>query len=222
MTLRAVIFDADGVLLDSLSSHLALCADKSREYGLSLEIPDAAELKRKVRAGVAISPMVRFFSAVGFPDALAEAADRDYQETFMQRYAPRPFRGVGPMLHALRVHGLRLGIVTSNVRANVVQALGPDVANFEDNGIFAFDTVPNFSKPLALRLATTALGVAPGDAVYVGDQRSDWEAAQASGVSFLGVAYGWGISEDDRDFPVASALDDIPSKLGEFAARASR
>ena len=35
----AVLFDVDGVLLDSLTPHLQICKDKNEEYGLGLTIP---------------------------------------------------------------------------------------------------------------------------------------------------------------------------------------
>ena len=222
MTLRAVLFDADGVLLDSLSSHLKICEDKAREYGLALTIPDAAALKQMARKGVVISPMVRFFRAVGFSPELAEVAERDYQETFMKRYAPLPFPGVRNVLEALRAMNLRLGIVTANVRANVVAALGDAASLFEHDGIFASDNVPHFSKPRALELAMRALHVAPRDTLYVGDQRADWSAAEAAGAEFLGVAYGWGLSEEDWEFPVVRTVQEIPSAVETLARSSSR
>ena len=205
------------MLLDSLSSHLQICEDKSREYGLALKIPDAHELRNMIRAGVAISPMLQFFRAVGFPEDLAETADRDYQATFMKLYAPRPFSGVGPMLATLRTMGLKLGVVTSNVHSNVINGLGSNATHFDPGSIFAFDTVPEFSKPRALELATTALRVAPAEAIYVGDQPADWKAAQANGMRFLGVTYGWGISVEERDFDVVNTVEDIPEAIARLA-----
>ncbi|MGZ5267125.1 MAG: hypothetical protein ACXWCC_10055, partial [Caldimonas sp.] len=52
-----VFFDVDGVLLDSLPQHLAICSDKAREYGLRLSIPDVQGFRRLVAAGVKVSPM---------------------------------------------------------------------------------------------------------------------------------------------------------------------
>src|SRR5256885_16808128 len=54
---RAVFFDVDGVLLDSLPQHLAICRDKASEYGLPIEIPDVPAFRRMVAAGIKVSPM---------------------------------------------------------------------------------------------------------------------------------------------------------------------
>ena len=78
-----VLFDVDGVLVDSLDAHLRICRDKSDEFGLGLDIPDAAALQNMLKRGVVISPMVHFFHAVGMPMAFAERADSDYRREFM-------------------------------------------------------------------------------------------------------------------------------------------
>ena len=207
--LRAVLFDVDGVLLDSLTPHLKISEDKSLEYGLGLRIPDSAEFKQMVRAGVRISPMKLFFRAVGFPEPFAEKADADYQQTFMESYAPRPFPGMRETLKALQSDGLKLGIVTSNVRANVLRAIGPSMGYFCADCIFAKDDLPDAPKSEAIRRALVALDVGPREVLYVGDQPADWEAAKAAGVDFLGVTYGWGISDQDKDFPTVNSISAV-------------
>src|SRR5262245_27142364 len=107
--LKSVLYDVDGVLLDSLTSHLQICEDKSREYGLNLRIPSPAEFKKMVRSGVKISPMKYFFIAVGFPNDLAEKANDQYQRVFMRDYAPAIFPGVEESLRALHHSGMHLG-----------------------------------------------------------------------------------------------------------------
>jgi phosphoglycolate phosphatase-like HAD superfamily hydrolase len=195
--IRLVLFDVDGVLLDSLAPHLQICQDKSREYGLDLAIPSEAELCTMIKQGVVISPMVCFFKAVGFPDHLAARADDEYRQTFMKRYAPRPFAGIHDMLGSLHRSGLTLGLVTSNVRSNVEGPLGASMAFFRDDCIFAKDSSADFTKASAIEDAIRRCAVGRRETVYVGDQPADVQAAAQAGVSFLGAAYGWGISSDE-------------------------
>jgi phosphoglycolate phosphatase-like HAD superfamily hydrolase len=207
--LKVVLFDVDGVLLDSLTPHLKICEDKSIEYGLGLKIPDATEFKKMVRRGVKISPMKYFFMAVGFPEEFAEKANQQYQRIFMQAYAPAPFPGVHETLRALCNAGRQLGIVTSNVRSNVVEALGPSSTFFRPDCIYAKDDMADLSKSQAITSAMNKFQCSPRETIYVGDQPADWEAAKAAGVKFLGVAYGWGISEDDKGFPIVREVREI-------------
>jgi phosphoglycolate phosphatase-like HAD superfamily hydrolase len=216
MNLRVALFDVDGVLLDSLRLHLKICRDKSREYGLGLKIPSAREFKKLVRSGVPISPMKCFFLAVGFPEEYADKANRQYQDVFMRLYAPRPFPGVHRVLQALHDSGLQLGIVTSNVRANVVGALGPSMKFFHPDCVLTGDKARNSSKAELIVTALKILDANPAEAVYVGDQPADWEAAKAAQVNFLGATYGWGISEDDQEFPLVNRVSDIYLRVTEL------
>src|SRR6516162_11680517 len=114
---RAVFFDVDGVLVDSLPQHLQICRDKAVEFGLKLKIPTVDEFRQLVRRGTKVSPMRYFFLAVGFPEDYVARAVADYQREFIQRYRPKAFPGVSEMLKTLQAAELKLGLVTSNTRA---------------------------------------------------------------------------------------------------------
>jgi len=154
-----------------------------------------------------------FFLAVGFPSEYAEKAFAQYKETFMRDYAPNPFPQVGEMLSKLTSAGLRLGIATSNVRSNVDAALGPSMRFFEPECILTKDDTVSESKADTLLLAAKRLRVETIETIYVGDQPADWRAAQTARTNFLGVSYGWGISEEDDEFPVVRNVMDIAEHI---------
>ena len=209
--LKLALFDVDGVLLDSLTPHLKICEDKNKEYGLGLKIPTAIEFKRMVRNGIRISPMKFFFTAVGFPERVADDANAQYQKVFMKEYAPATFPDTYSVLSTLHKY-LQLGIVTSNVKQNILGALGQSMEFFNPQCIYTKDD-NGLSKAAAINSALKKLQLSPQEAIYVGDQPADWEAAKEMGVNFLGVAYGWGISEEDTEFPVAKCPPDVPKYI---------
>jgi phosphoglycolate phosphatase len=215
---RAVFLDVDGVLLDSLPQHLAICADKAREFGLHLRIPDVGAFRRLVASGVKVSPMVDFFRAVGFPDEIAERAAADYKREFMQRYRPTVFPGVDAMLARLHEAGHTLGLVTANTAGNVEPALGEAMRYFDPRCLFYVDSLAQpRSKAWWLSEGSRILGVAPQDCVFVGDQPADAAAAHAAGCRFLGVTYGWGLSGGDASMLTADSVEAIADVLAGAA-----
>jgi phosphoglycolate phosphatase len=220
-TIAAVFFDVDGVLLDSLAPHLQISADKSRQYGLSLAIPDARSFKDLVRRGVVISPMKYFFTAVGFPNDLAERADADYQREFAHKYGPKPFPGVDLMLSQIASAGLSLGFVTANTLSNVASGLGGLMKHFHPKCRFTKDDPRGLSKPEALLAGAAEQGIAPQNVIYVGDQPRDAEAAREAGTQFLGVTYGWGIGDEDTHFPLVTSPAEVARYVIERRTRKS-
>jgi phosphoglycolate phosphatase-like HAD superfamily hydrolase len=212
--LRAVFFDVDGVLIDSLPQHLQICRDKASEFGLHLKIPDVEAFRLAVNRGTKISPMLDFFLAVGFPQGYAERAVADYEREFMEKYRPRAFEGVSQMLHTLRSAGLNLGIVTSNTRSNVVPALAESMQYFDESCLFFFDRYPiTRSKSWCLTEGSRLLATQASNCAYVGDQPADAVAARDAGFKFLGVTYGWGIPKDETRFETVDRVADIPDRL---------
>ncbi len=207
--LRVVLFDVDGVLLDSLTPHLQICKDKNIEYGLGLDIPSADELRKLVRNNVNISPMYDFFVAVGFPREFAERAYIEYQQTFIQKYTITPFNeAYGTVVNIYRL-GLSLGILTSNFISNITPALGEILSFFDRELIFTKDTQDSKSKGEKIKFLLDEFDIRSHELLYIGDLPSDWEAARFSGVNFLGVSYGWGISDSNNEYPVVNDISEI-------------
>lgn len=220
---KAVFFDVDGVLIDSLPQHLQICRDKSVEFGLGLRIPTVEEFRDLVRGGVKVSPMRYFFLAVGFSEELADRAVADYEREFTQRYKPKAFIDVDQMLRMLRSEReVHLGLITSNTRANVTPILSHSMALFDDRCLFFIDMYPiRKAKAWCLAEGMRLLKIGPVDCVYVGDQPEDARAASEAGARFLGVTYGWGISDNDTHYQRARNVLEIPDKLREMYAQSS-
>jgi N-acetyl-D-muramate 6-phosphate phosphatase len=213
MSLAAVFFDVDGVLVDSMEAHLAVCRDKAREFGLDLTIPDAGGVRDLVRRGVKVSPMKQMFLNVGFPEPLAARADADYEREFMARYQVRAFPGAVEMLASLRQAGMTLGMVTSNTLANLAPALGAGMAHFDPRLLFARDDAGRMSKPEKLREGVHLLGVDPARVCFVGDQPDDRKAAAAVGTRFLAATHGWGFGPGDNPGAEAGSVAEIGRHL---------
>ena len=207
MVLKAVFFDVDGVLLDTLPAHIQVCVDLAEMETLDLSIPTADEFKNKIiRTGREIAPMRRFFEAVGFEGDALDRAEEWYNDYFSRDYDLPYFDGVKRML-AEMAKTLLLGIVTSNVRKNIEKPLVGSLEHFMPGCVFTEDM--GLSKPAALVLGAAYLGLTTEEVLFVGDQKRDREAAETVGAPFLGVTYGWQFKAGDEGLDLVKGPDEI-------------
>jgi phosphoglycolate phosphatase len=103
-----------------------------------------------------------------------------------------PFPGVADLLGQLAQGGSTLAVVTSNSCANVRRVMGK-----KSMGLLAAceGGVSIFGKRMKLRKVLRASGMHPADAIFIGDEIRDIEAARHAGIASGAVA--WGFTEPD-------------------------
>ena len=99
------------------------------------------------------------------------------------------FPGVFEALRKLRERGFKVGIITRNCR-ECVTALIEEAALPHDVLLTRADVARVKPDPLHLTAALEAMGVAPGDALMVGDHPTDIECGLAAGAMTAGVLTG--------------------------------
>ena len=100
------------------------------------------------------------------------------------------------LLAWLRARGVAVGIVTRNSRAAVSMLLRR--VPLPHDVLLTRDDVPRTKPdPAHLLAALDRLGVAPADAIMVGDHHMDIVAGRAAGLRSLAIAHG---RLDDRSF----------------------
>lgn len=212
---HAVLFDVDGVLLDSLSAHLQICRDLGRRWGVPVNVPDEEGIRALARGGTKISPQSAFFRATGFSAADATRAEAHYRAHFAAEYATTLYPGVHQMLATLQLRGVPMGIVSANVMDNIVGPLGASLARFDPRCTFTADGhgSDGFQKRDAILAALQVWHLPAEQVIFVGDQLTDYAAAQATGVAFVGTSYGWAIASDGNTFPIANNLAELEAIL---------
>jgi phosphoglycolate phosphatase len=100
----------------------------------------------------------------------------------------RLFDGVGGMLRGLSERGVALALVTSNAYENVRHVLGADHAALIRHYACGSSL---FGKRGHVRRVLKRSGVQPGEAIVIGDELRDLEAARAEGIPFGAVAWGY-------------------------------
>jgi pyrophosphatase PpaX len=182
----AVLFDLDGTLVDSIALLLA-----------SMEHAFAGRAKRP--------PVAEWVSQIGTPlDAMLRPWAQGAEDVHWLREKYREYQvanhdamtaaypGVVEMVRALYAAGHPLGVVTSKMEAGARRSLkliGVEECFGVVVGIDA--TVKHKPEPEPVWYALEKLGgIAPADAVFVGDSTHDMNAGRAAGV--VTAAARWG------------------------------
>jgi phosphoglycolate phosphatase len=182
MTYKLAIFDFDGTLADSFDFFVASHDTLARRHGFAVLDParideyrgqEPRELMR--RQGV---PMWKLpFIAKDFMAMMARDAE-----------GIRLFDGIAEALHALSASGVELAIVTSNSLENVRRVIGNEIMQrirHVESGASIF------GKRRRLERVLKTINVDRQQAIYVGDQATDAQAAQAAGMAFGAVYWGY-------------------------------
>lgn len=179
---RAIVFDLDGTLVDSLPDIVGAFRDAFAEYRLAAP-PEAA-----VREHVGL-PLETMYAAFAPAERVADLS-ATYRRLYPQRFTrhTRPFPGVPETLATLRRRGFRLAVATtkrSDMAARLVAAVG--LADALDV-VQGTDGFPHKPAPDVVRRALAALDA---DGVWmVGDTVHDIEAGRAAGLATYAVTWG--------------------------------
>ncbi|WP_338768965.1 NUDIX hydrolase N-terminal domain-containing protein [Massilia sp. METH4] len=202
---RAILFDLDGTLANTLP----LCIEAFR--GAIEPVAGRALSDAEIIAtfGPSEEGTIRALAPARYDECLAaylrhyEAKHADY---------PAVFDGMAELLRDLRLHGVRLGMVTGKGVASARLSLRQ--FGLED----VFEVVETGSplgprKAEALRDVLAAWQLAAAEAVYIGDAPSDITAARAVGMPIVSAAWA-----DTADAATLQAMgpDLLAHSVGEL------
>lgn len=204
-SVRAVLFDFDGTLADT-APDLAEAANRLRsEQGL--ERMDEAALRAVASQGA--RGLLRVALGVVPGDADFESLRSRYLALYDHCFDARTrlFGGVEPLLEGLQQRGIVWGIVTNKPRrfaAPLVAALGLRPTR----GCLVTPDELRAAKPdpEGIHRALEQLGVASSEALYVGDDLRDAQAAAAAGCAMAAAAYGYIADEDPASWNAACVI----------------
>ncbi|MFN8484222.1 MAG: HAD-IA family hydrolase [Anaerolineae bacterium] len=186
-TIRAVIFDMDGVLTDSEPLINAAAVAMFRENGLAVQpddfLPFVGMGEDRYIGGVAEKYHV--------PMDLVAAKRRTY-EIYLDLVPQqlRAFPGVGDLVAACRAAGLCVAVASSGDRVKVTANLRQIGLPIEawDAVVVGEEVTHKKPAPDLFLLAASKLGVTPAECVVVEDAVNGIQAAKAAGMRCVAVA----------------------------------
>lgn len=210
---KAVLFDLDGTLLDTID-------DLAAALNYALEKHGFPTHKREAVLGFVgngVAKLVALGMGRAQDDPLFSLVFDDFR-TYYGRHNTdftRPYEGIAALLSALRARGIKTAVVSNKYDAAVKALSKQFFGDLIPLAIGESPTVKRKPAPDSLFYALNALGVSPEEAYYVGDSEVDVETAKRAGVECLSVLWGFR-SQAELLAAGATRFFDTPEKLGDF------
>jgi phosphoglycolate phosphatase len=219
---KAIIFDLDGTLVDTVED-IAVALNKTlRELDLP---PHAPETVRGMVGGGLGKLLDRAAQAHGV--ALERAERTAMLRRLLDHYAAEPavlskvYPGARETLGVLREAGIPCGICTNkpdSISRDLLEAIG--LADHFAHIQGAVDGVPKKPDPALLRRVTESLRVDPSAAIMVGDSLVDVNAARAANLAgVIVVSHGYSVTpvtELGAD-AVIHGFDELPGTIAKLS-----
>src|SRR5690554_2190584 len=199
MSIKAVLFDLDGTLLDTAKDFYAIVQTMRAERQLPPLVHEERFRQQVSRGALA---MVAYAFNLNMENPQLEPLRDEFLAHYEIRFAEftKPFTGVLEQLNFLDQVGIRWGVATNKplrFAAPLMKALG---LSARCAVLLCPDHVEK-SKPAPdmLLAASKQLAFHPRQIIYVGDDQRDIEAGRAAGMRTIAVRYGYNQAGDNPD-----------------------
>lgn len=209
---RAILFDLDGTLLDTLQDMLESVNYTMRALGRKERT--AAEVRAFVGNGA------RRLMELSLETQEEEEVQRAL-DIYLPHYAVHcrdksaPYEGVLAAMEALRAAGKKLAVVSNKPDEGVRSLAELYFGSLADYAVGEREGIARKPAPDMVYAALDALGVSPSEAVYVGDSEVDVHTAKAAGTKLLAVSWGFRTKEQ----LIEAGAETIADSVGEMLER---
>lgn len=211
--IKAIVFDLDGTLLNTLADLANSCNHALATLGL----PIHPEEPYKFFVGDGKEMLIR--RALGeheTPERVEEGA-----KIFSTHYAAhgedctQPYEGIVPLLEELKAKGIPCAVV-SNKPHEFCQTLVPKYFGDLISPVFGHVAgTPAKPDPRNVFAALEAMGVTQQEALYIGDTGVDMLTAKNSGLTSVGVLWGFR-PQAELEGGGAHYICETPEELGKL------
>lgn len=211
---RAMIFDLDGTLLDTIDD-IAVAMNRGLE---SRDLGSYPIETYKALVGDGVEELVRrAFSSHSLADEEIAGIVRDYRREYglCWRAHSRPYPGVPELLEELARRGIKTAVL-SNKSHLFTKAMTEELLGFHRFDVVrgAMSGVPLKPDPRPALIIASEMGVPPAAVVFLGDTNVDMIAAVAAGMLPVGALWGFRSADELKAGGaaalLASPLDILP------------
>jgi phosphoglycolate phosphatase len=205
---KLIIFDFDGTLADTFPWMLQMADLVIAHFRLRPISPGDYERLRRGGARELMKELkLPFWKLPKIARYVQDAMSGETEKLSV-------FPGVEEMVARLIERGFKLAMISSNSAHNVRAVLGPELCG----RMAHFDCGASlFGKDRKFKRALRATGVAAAEALCIGDELRDFEAARKAGIDFGAVSWGYTAAEAlaaQKPAFVFKQVSDITAALG--------
>ena len=209
---KVVIFDFDGTLADTFPWFAGAINNVAQRYRFKQITPGEYDTMRGLDAhGVLKYLGVPLWKMPLIANYMRSLMTRDIDQISL-------FDGIDSVLRRLSDLGTMLAVVSSNSHENICRVLGNElaasVAHYECG-------VSMFGKEAKLRKILKRCGAGPDEAIYIGDEIRDSQAARKVGLAFGGASWGYTTKESLLAHAPSDVLDNVDDILDRVTVPAS-
>jgi beta-phosphoglucomutase len=186
--IKAVIFDLDGVIVDTARYHFLAWKRLADELGIKFTEADNERLKgvSRIRSMEILMELGGITLSQHEKERLANKKNAWFVD-YVERMLPEEiYPGVAALITTLKQHGMRIALASSSKNAKTVIQLLRIEHLFEEvvDGTMVVHSKPD---PEIFLLAAKKLGVEPKECLVFEDAEAGVEAALAAGMHCVGI-----------------------------------
>jgi phosphoglycolate phosphatase len=190
--IKAVIFDLDGTLLNTVSS-MAISVNRVLEH-LGLSPRPEEEYKKYAGDGAGMLVKRALIAAGDTQLSHFEEAFEEYMKLFQTSctYHVTPYDGICDLLQELKHRGILLAVLSNKPHQQAKDVID----TYFDDDIFSVvqgqvDGIPKKPDPSGALKIAQSFGVSPSECLYVGDTNVDMQTGNRANMHTVGVLWGF-------------------------------
>ena len=218
-TIKAVFFDQDGVLYNSMPYHAESWAWAMTKHGLPYTAMECYRNEGRTSTGVIQEHHQQMYGKDASPE-LIEAIYKDKTEHFTQMTGGFPgiIPNVDKVLYFLRSQGVQCWVVTGSGQRNLIDALNKTFDNVFTGIISSFDVTKGKPDPEPYLKAWERSGFKKEECMVVENAPLGVRAAKAAGLYTFAVNTGPLPDEELWDEKADEVLPDMQALLARLTA----
>ena len=191
LSLKAVLFDMDGVLFDSMKNHATAWHEAMRQYGMHMSREEAYLHEGRTGAGTIQIVSTRERHREATPEEI-EAIYRTKSDLFNALPTAERMPGAWELLQQVKACGLQPMVVTGSGQQSLLERLNQNFPGMfqADLMVTAFDVKHGKPHPEPYLMALQKAGIAAHEAIVVENAPMGVQAGVAAGIFTVAVNTG--------------------------------